>query len=149
MQVGGHEAGHMGHVHHQSCADRVGDLAQTGIVEPARVGASTRHDQLRLVLQGQGCHLLVVDPLGVRMDAVVHEMIQLAAEVKGGAVGQMAAVIKFQCQHRVARINGGEIGRGVSLGAGVRLDIGMIGIEQTRGALKRCSSTTLTFIQPP
>ena len=87
MQVGGHQAGYVGHVHHQPRADQVGDLAQTGIVEPTRVGASPRHDQLRLVFQGQGCHLLVVDTLGVRMDAVVHEMVQLAAEVEGRAMG--------------------------------------------------------------
>ena len=45
-------------------------------------------------------------------------------------------MIQFQGKDRIAGINDGEIGRGVGLGAGVRLDVGMIGIEQTRGALK-------------
>ena len=75
MQVGSHQAGHMGHVHHQPRADRAGDLAQTGIIEPARVGASPCDDQFGLVFPSQGCHMLVVDTLGFRVNAIVDEMV--------------------------------------------------------------------------
>ena len=51
--AGGDEAGEVGHVDHQLGADRVGDLAEGGEVELARVGRPAGDDQRRLVLLGE------------------------------------------------------------------------------------------------
>ena len=57
----GDEAGVVGHVDHQLGADRVGDLAEGGEVDLARVGGPAGDDQLRLVLGGEPCDLVEVD----------------------------------------------------------------------------------------
>ena len=59
--AGGDEAGEVGHVDHQLRADRVGDLAEGGEVELARVGRPAGDDQLRPVLLGEPRDLVHVD----------------------------------------------------------------------------------------
>ena len=49
--AGGDQPGEVRHVHHQPGADRVGDLAERGEVELARVGGPAGDDHLRLVLR--------------------------------------------------------------------------------------------------
>ena len=59
--AGGDQAGEVRHVDHQLGADRVGDLAEGGEVELARVGGPAGDDQLRPVLVGEALDLLHVD----------------------------------------------------------------------------------------
>ncbi|MNZ89735.1 hypothetical protein D3C78_1086700 [compost metagenome] len=67
----------MGHVDEQVGADLVGDLAETWKIQGLGVGRETRHDHLRLMLDGQALHLVVIDQ-AVGVDAVLHGVVQLA-----------------------------------------------------------------------
>ena len=104
MLARGHEAGDVGHVHHQQRAHFIGDLAELGKVDGAGVGAGAGDDQFRLVLEGEAAHLVVVDALGLFIEVVGHEVEVLAGEVDGAAVGKVAAVGKAHAQHGVARL---------------------------------------------
>ena len=48
---------------------------------------------------------------------------------------EMAAVIEAHAEDGVARIDQREVGRGIGLAAGVRLDVGVVGAEELLGAL--------------
>ena len=48
-----HEAGDVGHVHHQHRAHFIGDLAELGKVDGAGVGAGAGDDQFRLVFEAR------------------------------------------------------------------------------------------------
>ena len=61
-------------------------------VDQPRDGRAAGEDHLGLVLAGQALDLVVVDVLGVLVDAVVHGVEPLAAERHLGAVGEVAAV---------------------------------------------------------
>ena len=52
MQPGGDQTGEVGHVDHQVGAHLVGDLAETGEVQMARIGRPTRNDHLGPMLAG-------------------------------------------------------------------------------------------------
>ena len=52
-------------------------------------------------------------------------------------MGQVAAVGKVEAQNRVARLEYRRIGRGVGLGAGVRLHVGVLGAEELLGPVAR------------
>ena len=86
------------------------------------------------MLNGQALHLVVVDLAGL-VDAVGDDVVQLAGEVDGGAVGQVTAVGQVHAEHGVARLQQGHVDGAVGLGAGVRLHVGVGGTEQLFGAL--------------
>ncbi|MNN18095.1 hypothetical protein D3C81_1313000 [compost metagenome] len=77
VQACRNQAGDMGHVDEQVGADLVGDLAETWKIQGLGVGRETRHDHLRLMLDGQALHLVVIDQ-AVGVDAVLHGVVQLA-----------------------------------------------------------------------
>jgi hypothetical protein len=101
------------------------------------------------VLARQALDLVVVDLAGVRVDAVLHRVVDLAGEVGLGAVGQVAAVGQAHAEHRVAGLAQRHEHRGVGLGAGVRLHVGVVGAEQLLGALDGERSAMSTYSQPP
>ena len=65
--------------------------------------------------------------------AVADELVELAREVQLHAVRQVAAVGQVEPQHRVARLERGEVDRLVGLRAAVRLDVGVLGAEELLG----------------
>ena len=81
-----------------------------------------------------GFQLVVVDHFGVAAHAVKRGPVELAAEAQFVAVGQMAAVSQVESQNGVARLQHGRIRRGIGLGAGVRLHVGVLGAEDFRRA---------------
>ena len=129
VQLGGHQPGIMGHVDEQLRPALAGDLGELAVRNLARIGAGPRHDHLRLMLAGQGGHLVEVDALVVLSHAVAEEVIELARKVQLHAVRQVSAVGQVEAQHDVARLQSGEIDGRVGLGAGVGLDVGVLGAE--------------------
>ena len=105
----------------------MGDLAEALEVERARVGARAGHDHLRLDFGRLLFEGVVVDLLGLLVDAVGGEVVQLAAEVDRRAVGKMAAVGKVHPQDLVAGAQDREVGGHVGLRAGVGLDVHVLG----------------------
>ena len=113
----------------------VGDLAEGGEVDGARVGAVPADDQLGLVLEGQLADLVVVDRLGVAPHVVGDGVVDHAGEVQRQAVREVAAVSELHAQERVARLEQGEQRRQVGRRARVRLHVGVLGAEQLFGAV--------------
>src|SRR5690606_4836619 len=135
VQASGNEASDVGHIHHQVGAHLVSDIAEALPIQHLRVVRETRHDHLGLVLQRQTLDLLVVHQAGFRVKAVLHGIVDFAGEVDLGTVGQVTAVGQAHAQHRIARITQGGVDRSIGLGAGVRLDVGVVGTKELLGAL--------------
>ena len=130
MDAAGDEAGKVRHVDHQLGADAVGDLAEGAEVDDARIGRAAGDDHLRLVLLRQLAHLLHVDAVVVAAHAIGHRLEPLARHVDRRAVAEMAAGGEIEAHEGVARLHQRHEGGDVGGGAGVRLDIGMLGAEQ-------------------
>ena len=67
--------------------------------------------------------------------AVLAELVELAGEIGGVAVGEVAAVAEVHAEHLVARLQHGGVDGEVGLRAGVRLHVGVLGAEELLGAL--------------
>ena len=125
----------MGHIDHQIGADLIGDGAETGPVHHPRIGRKPGDNHLRLVLQGQRFHLVVVHLAGSAVQAILHRVIHLAGKIDTGAVGEMAAVRQAHTEHSIAGEAEGLVDRRVRLGAGMRLHVGIGRAEQGLGPL--------------
>ena len=102
VRARGHEAGDVGHVHHEVRAHLACDGAHALEVDDARVRARTAHDELRAHLLGEALHLVVVDGLGLGVHAVAGEIVVAAGEVHRRAVREVAALGQAHAKHRVA-----------------------------------------------
>ena len=116
-------------------ADLVGDLAELREVDEARVGGGAGDDHLRPVLEREVAHLVVVDAAVVLADGVGHRLEPLAREADLGAVREVPAVRQGHRQHLVAGLAERRVHREVGVGAGVRLEVGVLGAEERLGAL--------------
>ena len=132
-----HEPRDVGDVRHQERADLVGDRAEGGEVDGAGVGGRAALDQLRAMLAREVAQLVEVDLLPVPAHAVGHDLVELAREVDGAAVGQVAAVVEVHREDRVARAQERLVDRRVRLGARVRLHVRVVCAEELLGALDR------------
>jgi len=135
MHAGGDQPRDVSHVHHQMGATGIGGLAEAREVDLARVRAGARDDELRLVLQGQAHHLVVVDALGLPVHTVGHDTEHEAREVDRTAVGQVTAMRQVHAEDGVTRLEAREVDRHVGLGAAVGLNVDVFGAEQSRGSL--------------
>ena len=86
VQAGGDQPGEVGHVDQQQRADLVGDLAERGEVELARVGGPAGDDHLRLALLGEPRDLVHVDPVSSRRRPVRRDVVEPARDVDLHAV---------------------------------------------------------------
>jgi hypothetical protein len=116
-------------------AHLVGDGAHPLEVPQARIGAGAADDHLGLFCDGGSFHLVVIDGLGVFADVVKGGVVELAAEAELVAVGQVAAMRKVEAEDGVAGLDDGAVSRGVGLGAGVRLHVGIFGAKKLLGAI--------------
>ena len=130
VQTGGDEAGEVRHVGPQIRADLVGDGAERLEVEGARVGGPAGDEHLRALGQGLLTDAVHVDAVGLRVDLVGDDVVELAGEVELHAVGEVTTVRQGQTHDLVAGIGQGVEDGGVGLRAGVRLDVGELGAEQ-------------------
>ena len=135
IDAGGDQSRIVRHVDHEEGTDLVGDLAEARPVDVARVGRRAGHDQLGLLLACQGFHLLVVDQVGVGLDAVGYDLEPLARLVGGRAVREVAALIERHAHELVAGLQQRHEHRLVGLRAGMRLDVGERAVEQLAGAV--------------
>ena len=121
-------------VGHEGRAHLVGDLAERLELDGAREGRAAGDDELRPVLPREVAHLVHVDALGVLADPVGHDRVELAREVHRAPRRQVAAVGEVRAQHRVARLEQGEVDRHVRLRARVRLHVDVLGPEELLAA---------------
>ena len=132
-----HEAGEVRHVDDEVGADGVGDRAEALEVQEARVGAPAREDQLRPALVGDALDLVHVDEARLARDLVGRDVVQAPGDVELHAVREVAAVGQREAHDRVARLQERVVDGGVGLGAGVRLDVGVLGAEERLRAIDR------------
>ena len=97
------QARHVRHIDEQDRADRIRDLAHASPIDDARVRRKAGEEHLRPHLFGQLLHGVVVDGLGVARDAIGVDLVELAAEVRGASMGQVAAGGKVHAHHAIAR----------------------------------------------
>ena len=135
MDAARDEARDVGHVDQQQRADLVGDGAEAAPVDGAGVGAVAGDDKLGAVLLGEGLDLSVVDKLRLRVDAVGDDVVVLAGEVDGAAVGEVAAVVEAHAHEGLAGLHEGGVDGDVGLGAGVGLHVGMLRAEELLDAV--------------
>ena len=82
MQAGADQTGDMGDVGHDQSAIIFSDLDDFIEFQGSRVGAGAANDEFGFVLSGQGAHLVVVDSLGIGMDAVTDNVVEFPAEIE-------------------------------------------------------------------
>ena len=82
------------------------------------------------MLVGQRAHLVHVDQAGLGDDVIGDGLVELAGEVELHAVRQVAAVGEVETEDRVADRRDGVQRGGVGRGARVRLDVGVVRVEQ-------------------
>ena len=109
MRATGNKACEVRHVDHQDRADLVGDLAESGEIELARIGRMAGDQQFRTVLQGEFADGRVVEQFRCRIEAVMHNFPVLAGDRRFRAVRQMAAMCELHGKHSIARLEEGQI----------------------------------------
>ena len=83
---------------------------------------------------GQVAHLVHVDALGLLGDPVGHDVVEAPREVHRAPGGEMPAVRQVRAQHRVPRLEQGEVDRHVGLGSRMRLHVHVLRPEELLGA---------------
>ena len=124
----------MGDVGEQERAVLLGDLTEAGEVDFAGVRGSADGDHLGLLTLSHLFDFVVVDA-AVSAHAVVNSVVELAGEVRGVAVREVATMRQVHGQDFVAGLDAREVDGGISLAAGVRLDVGVVSTEQGLGAV--------------
>ena len=137
MRACGHEAGDVGHVHHEVRIHLARDGGHALEVDDARIRARAAHDELGAHFLGDTLHLVVVDGLGLGVHAVAGEVVVAAAEVHRRAVREMAALGQAHAQHRVAQLDERLVRAQVRVRAAMGLHVGEVRAEQLAGALAR------------
>ena len=131
----GDEAADVRHVDHQVRADGIGNSAKARKVDHARIGARPGDDELRSDLLGHTRERVIVDGLGLGVDAVKMRLKIFPGQGRLAAVRQVAAVGEVHAEDAVARLQQRRVHGHIRLRAGVRLDIGMVGAEEPRHAV--------------
>ena len=138
VQAGCDEPGEVGHVAPEQRADLVGHLAGTSPCRPCAGRRSRRRgSSFGRCSRASASDLVLVDEARLARDAVVDDRVQPPGEVHLEPVGQVAPVVETQREDRVARLEQPEVHGHVRLRARVRLDVGVLGVEQGLGAVDR------------
>src|SRR3546814_3473538 len=104
-------------------SDWSSDVCSSDLDDP-RVRGGARDDDLRAVLERRVAHLVEVDALVARGDAVGDEVVELAARVDRRAVGEVPALVEAQPEHGVAGLQQRQVDGHVGVGSGVGLHVG-------------------------
>ncbi len=115
MDLRRHQPADMRNVGHQVRADLVCNLPENAEVNDTRVGARARDDELGLYFMGHLADLLIVQLVGIRVQAIEVRLIHLPAEVDGSPMGQMAPLSDRHGHDPVPRLQRGEVGGHVGL----------------------------------
>src|ERR1700687_2678544 len=133
MRAGDDQPRNMRDVGEQEGADLFGDLAEDLEVELARIGGGSGDDNLRPLLFRQIAYRVVVDPLSLALDLVMHWAPEDSGSADGPSMRQMAAMRQRQAHQRVARLQQREVDREIRGRSRVGLYVGVLGAEQGAG----------------
>ena len=135
VDAAGDEPGDVRHVDHVVGADLVRDFAEAREVDGARIGGGAGQDQARLALQRQALDGVVVQALGRLVHGVGDDGVELAGEVGGGAVAEVAALVQAHGEDGVAGLEDGVVDGHVRGAAAVGLHVRGLGAEERLHAL--------------
>ena len=132
---GGDQAGDVRHVDPEPGPHLVGNRPHPRPVLDAGIGREAADEQLGFVLQRQALHLVVIDQAGFRVESVGHDLILLAREIGRMAVRQVTALGEVHAHHHVTGADQAEKDGGIGLGAGMRLHVGVVAVENLLDAI--------------
>ena len=135
MLSAGNETRDVRHIDHEERAVPVRDLAHDLAIDGAGIGGGAGDEQFGVMLLYEVFHMVIVDAAGGGIDAVADAAVDLAGEIDGRAVAQVAAVGKIHAHERIARLEQGGVDLQIGLRAGMRLDVGKLRAEKRLGAL--------------
>ena len=118
------------HIDQQDGTYCVGDLAHALVVPLTAVGRTTTDDQLRLVLQGQLLHLVVVHAARLAAEVIADVVVENTRRVYSATVREVAALIEVQAHEGVARLQDGEQYSLVGLCTRVGLHVDKLSAEE-------------------
>ena len=131
------EASDVSHVHHEVSTNFMSDFRETLEINRARVGRSTRNNDLRALLLRLLLERIVVNCLGLRVNAIGTDFVELAREIDRAAVREMTAVVEAHSQDFIARLDERKVGRKVGIRARMWLHICEVCIEKLACAVAR------------
>ena len=135
VRTTGDQAGDVRGVDDEEGIDLVGDRTERGEVDGPGVGGGPGDDRLGALSLGEVADHVIVQGLALVIDAIGDEVVDAAAEVDRGAVGQVPALIQTHPHELVAGREQGEVHRHVGVRPRVRLDVGVLGAEQRTRAV--------------
>ena len=107
-QSGCNETGWVSHINHQEGAHLVGNLAHAGVIPLTAVGATATDNQLRLVLQRQLLHLVVIHTARLLVQVVTDRVVEDARSVDVATMREVTAVVEVQSHKSIAWLQYGE-----------------------------------------
>ena len=127
----------MCHVDHEDGIDAFGDGGDALKVDDACIRRCARDDHARMVLGSEFFEGIVVDALGLAVNAVGDDLVVGAGDVDGAAVREVSAVREVHAENRIARREKCKEHRHVRLCPRMRLDVRPRGAEQLLRAVDR------------
>ena len=109
------KSGDVRHVDHKIRPDRVRDLAHALKIYEPRVRARPGDDELRAALLGALPDLIVIDSLGLGVDAIEAGVEVFPGNGRLGAVSQVTAVAQIHAEDGITRLEESEIHRNIRL----------------------------------
>ena len=129
VQSCGHKTCNVGHVNHESGVRCMGNFGKAIKIDDSRIGTCASNDHFWTVLFCKCCYLIIINGSGFLRDTIVDKLIEFPRKIYGASMGQVAAVGKVHSENRITRVYYGHEGGHVGLGAGVGLDIDIIGVK--------------------
>ena len=131
------QPGEMRHIDHEQGTDIIGNSAEAGEIDDARIGGATGDNQLRLMLFGQRLDLIIVDQMVFAAHAILHGVEPFARHRRRRAVGQVTARVQAHAEDGRAGLGQRQHHRAIGLRPRMRLDIGKAAAEQRLRPLDR------------
>jgi hypothetical protein len=135
VDTGGDQAGDVCDIGEVIRVDRIGDPLDLGELNVSRVRGIARNNHVRVERLCGRPEPLVIDVAGFGVDLVLLNLVGLSGEVCRMPVREVSAVVQRHREDPVAGVEDREIHRHVGLGAGVGLDVDVVGAPQLLGAV--------------
>ena len=137
MKTRTHQAGNVGHVHHQVGADTFCNLTKTLKIDDPGICARPGYYELRPFLAGHPLDLVVVDLLRVSPYSIRDDPEKTAGKTHRTSVSEMPTLAQIHSEYSIARLEHSEKHGHIRLRARMRLNVYIVGMKQLLGAVLR------------
>ena len=125
-QTGCNQTSRVSHINHEEGTHLIGNLAHAGIIPLTAVSTTATDNQLRLVLQSQLLHLVVIHTTRLLVQVVADRIVENARSIDVAAMRKVTAVVEVQSHKSITWFQYGEQYSSVSLSTRVRLHVGIL-----------------------